>query len=163
MRQTDILELAGFNYWANHRLLEVCEQLTPDQWTSTDTVGDRTLRGVLVHTFDTEWSWRVRLQGPEAGEDDEELSEDNYPTVAGLSEAWAADEAAMMTWLNSLSDDDLAGSVPVPWGREYILWRLIVHVFTHSIQQRAEAAALLTRAGHSPGDIEFLNYISRSP
>ena len=161
MRQADLLELAGFNYWANRRLLAVCEQLTPDQWTAAATVGSRTLRGVLVHTLDTEWSWRLRLQGPEAGDDDEDLTADNFPTVSSLAEAWAADEAEMMSWLNSLTDDDLARSIPVPWGREYILWRLIVHVFSHSTQQRAEAAILLTRAGHSPGDVEFLNYISR--
>ena len=162
MRQTDILELAGFNYWANRKLLATCEELTPEQWTSSSTVGTRTLRGILVHAFDTEWSWRLRLRDTDAGDDDAELTEDSFPTVASLAEAWAADEAEMMSWLNSLTDEDLARSVPVPWGREYIRWRLIVHLLTHSTQQRAEAAILLTRAGHSPGDIEFLNYISQA-
>jgi uncharacterized damage-inducible protein DinB len=161
MRQVDLLELAGFSYWANRKLLAACEQLTLDQWTSTSTISTRTLRGTLVHALDTEWSWRLRLQDPSAR--GEEMREEDFPTVATLAEAWAADEAQMMSWLDSLSDQDLSRAIAVPWGREFLLWRLIYHLLSHSTQQRAEASTLATLAGHSPGDLEFLNYISRSP
>jgi uncharacterized damage-inducible protein DinB len=162
MRQIDLLELADFNYWANRRLLAACEQLAPDQWTSTSTTGTRTLRGTLVHALDTEWSWRLRLQDPVVPGDGEDMREEDFPTVAALAEAWAADEAEMREWLSSLSDADVEQEVTVPWGREFVRWRLIVHLLSHSTQQRAEAATLLTQAGHSPGDIEFLNYISQA-
>lgn len=163
MRKADLLELADFNYWANRRLLAACEGLTADQWTSTSTVGARTLRGTLVHALDTEWSWRLRLQDPDVTTSGDEMGEADFPTVASLSEVWAADEAEMRSWFDSLTDQDLGQSITVPWGREFVLWRLIYHLLSHSTQQRAEAAILATRAGHSPGDIEFLNYISRSP
>jgi uncharacterized damage-inducible protein DinB len=119
MRQTDILELADFNYWANRKLLAACEQLTPDQWTSTRTNGNRTLRGTLVHALDTEWSWRLRLQDPDAR--GEEMREEDFHTAAGLSEAWATDEGEMRSWLSTLTDEDLDRPVAVPWGREFIL------------------------------------------
>ena len=34
-----------------------------------------------------------------------------------------------------------------------------MHLVSHGIQQFSEAAVLLTRAGHSPGDIGFLEFI----
>jgi hypothetical protein len=35
----------------------------------------------------------------------------------------------------------------------------LLHVVGHGIEEFTEAALLLTRAGHSPGDIEFLEYV----
>ena len=157
MRNSDVARLLAFNYWANRRLLAACEGLTPEQWTAGDTVTNRTLRGTLVHALDTEWSWRLRLRDP--GARGEEMREEDFATVAALAEAWNRDEREMTAWVASLSDEELAAAVPVPWGSEYPLWQLIFHVLSHSTQQRTEAAVLLTRAGHSPGDFEFLNYI----
>ena len=43
------------------------------------------------------------------------------------------------------------------------LWVFVMHLVSHGIQQFSEAAVLLTRAGHSPGDIGFLEFMqSRS-
>ena len=67
----------------------------------------------------------------------------------------------MMSWLDSLSDEDLTRTARVPWGPGFVRWRLIYHVLSHSTQQRTEDSTLVTRAGHSPGDLEFLNYMSR--
>ena len=36
---------------------------------------------------------------------------------------------------------------------------LSVHLVSHAVQQFSEAAVLLTRAGHSPGDIGFLEFL----
>ena len=34
MRQGDLLELFGFNYWADRQLLKVAASLTPSEWTA---------------------------------------------------------------------------------------------------------------------------------
>ena len=39
------------------------------------------------------------------------------------------------------------------------LWQLMLHVVNHGTQHRAEAAAMLTEYGHSPGDIDFTIYL----
>jgi uncharacterized damage-inducible protein DinB len=160
MQQAALATLVAFNYWANRRILGVCERLTPEQWAATTTVSTRTLRGTLVHALDTEWSWRLRLIDPAAR--GEEIREEDFPTVASLAAAWARDEREIVDWVASLSDADLVRPVPVPWGPEYPLWQLIFHLLSHSTQQRAEASTLLTLAGHSPGDVEFLNYIGHA-
>ncbi|MDA1239331.1 MAG: DinB family protein [Chloroflexi bacterium] len=160
MQQATLVTLVDFNYWANRKVLQVCERLTAQQWTQAATVSTRTLRGTLVHTLDTEWSWRLRLIDPAAR--GEEMREEDFPTVASLVAAWVRDEREMVAWVASLSDADLVRLVPVPWGPEYPRWQLIFHLLSHSTQQRPKASTLLTLAGHSPGDIEFLNYIGQA-
>ena len=160
MRTPDILHLYGFNYWGNRHLLDVAKQLTPEQWTAPSDITERDLRGTLVHTLDVEWSWRLRLQkrpkeewGPEV-----ELNPAHYPDVATLAEHWARDEREMLDWIRSLGDDALAATWSDSPKNAFPLWYFLVHLVTHSQQQRSDAAILLTRAGHSPGNIEFLDY-----
>jgi uncharacterized damage-inducible protein DinB len=38
------------------------------------------------------------------------------------------------------------------------VWHVLLHVLNHNTQHRAEAAAMLTDLGHSPGDIDMLIY-----
>lgn len=43
------------------------------------------------------------------------------------------------------------------------LWHYVMHLVSHGIQQFSEAAVLLSMAGHSPGDIGFLEFVGRRP
>ena len=160
MRVSDIVTLYEFNYWANRHLLKVATRLAPAQWTAPSDITERDLRATLVHTLDVEWSWRLRLQrrpkaewGPEV-----ELKPMDYPDVASLAAHWAKDEAAMFAWLRSLDDSALAATWAEGARTSFPLWYFLIHIVTHSQQQRSDAAVLLSRAGASPGNIEFLDY-----
>jgi uncharacterized damage-inducible protein DinB len=79
--------------------------------------------------------------------------------VDALSEHWRRDEADMRAWLGGLTDADLDAPPVRGEDRGQPLWVYVMHLVSHGIQQFSEAAVLLTRAGHSPGDIGFLEYL----
>lgn len=160
MRQSDLRELFRFNYWANRQLLKTAASLTPAQWTAPSDITTRDLRATLVHALDVEWSWRLRLQHRPKDEwaSDKESRQDDYPDVTSLAAHWANDEAQMLAWIGSLDDATLAADAAISEAHHLPLWYYLMHIITHSQQQRADAAILLTRSGHSPGNIEFLDY-----
>lgn len=156
MRTTDILHLFDYVYWVNHRLLDAAEELANNQLTATAEVTTRDLRATLVHELDVEWSWRLNLQG-RLTDAEEDLRPEDYADVAAIREHWRRDEAEMRTWLGGLTDADLAAPVASSLtGDRRPLWQYLLHLVFHAAQQQADAATLLTLAGHSPGDIGYL-------
>ena len=160
MRATDAVTLFDHLYWIRDRMLGAAAELDAGAFTSGDTVTNRDLRATLVHELDVQWSWRERLKGADWEEwgPDAELTADDYPTVASIAEHWVRDERDMRDWLTSLADGDL-DAPPVRDEDRQPLWHYVMHLYSHGLQQFSEAGVLLTRAGRSPGDIGFLEFV----
>ena len=149
--------LYDYNYWANERILCAADAVSDAQFVAPARFSWGGLRGTLVHTLGAEWIWRSRWQGvsPTAS-----LRVEDYPTVAALRARWRDEETKMREFLATLTESDLTrvvkytrisgGSSAEP------LWQLMAHVVNHGTQHRAEAAALLTELGQSPGDIDLV-------
>ncbi len=163
MRTSDAITLFDQLYWTRDRILQAATHLDAEAIRSRDTVTNRDLRSTLVHELDVQWSWRERLKGADWNEwgPDAELKAADYPDVAAIVEHWRRDETAMRAWLASLSEADL-DAPPVRDEDRQPLWHYVMHLVAHGIQQFSEAAVLLTRAGHSPGDIGFLEFIEQT-
>ena len=158
MRRDDVLALFGYNWWANRQILATAGSAPADVFTAPSGITWRNVRGTMVHTLDVERSWRGRVRGEPRESWDVELPEEEFPTVAELAERWARDEAETRSWLEGLSDDDLEAIVDLGGKDRFPLWYFLLHVITHSAQQRRDVVVLLTNAGHPPPEIEFLNY-----
>lgn len=163
MRTTDAMTLFDYLYWARDAVLRAAAELSPAEFTVTDTVTTRNLRATLVHELDVQWSWRERLRGQHWADwgPDAELAAEDYATVGAVTEHWTRDEIEMRAWLASLTDGDLDASPPLDED-PHPLWFYVMHLVSHGIQQLSEAAVLLTNAGHSPGDIGFLEFVEAS-
>jgi uncharacterized damage-inducible protein DinB len=161
MRISEATALFDYLYWTRDAILAAAAELDAGEFTGTDTVTTRDLRATLVHELDVQWSWRERLKGADWDEwgPDADLTADDYPTIESLREHWTRDEADMRAWLASLTDADL-DAPPVREEDRLPLWHFVMHLISHGIQQFSEAAVLLTRAGHSPGDIGFLEFVA---
>lgn len=162
MRTSEATTLFDYLYWARDVVLTAAAELESAAFTASDTVTTRDLRATLVHELDVQWSWRERLKGADWEEwgPDAELKAGNYPTLESVAEHWKGDESDMRAWLASLTDADL-DAPPVRDEDRQPLWHYVMHLVSHGIQQFSEAAVLLTRAGHSPGDIGFLEFVGR--
>jgi uncharacterized damage-inducible protein DinB len=159
MQKTDVEHLVDYVYWVNYRLLDAAERLAPEQLTAPRAVTTRDLRATLVHELDVEWSWRLNLEG-RLSEDEEELKPEDYPDVAAIRDHWRRDEADMRAWLADMTDDDINAPVRSELSNDARpLWQYILHIVFHAAQQQADAATLLTLAGHSPGDIGYLEMV----
>ncbi len=161
MNQSEIRDLYDYNYWANRRILDTAEHVTPEQFTAPSPQSWGSLQSTLVHIVDTEMGWRSLLRGQPAARD---LKPEDFPTVEVLRQYWQADEQAMRAYLDGLSNADLQGIISYHTDtgvlRERIVWHCLFHVVNHGMQHRSEAAALLTNYGHSPGDIDFTVFLN---
>lgn len=154
MNKNDIAMLVHFNFWANDRILAACERISADEFTRPHVPdpGWSSLRGILVHTLDAEQGWRSVLQ---ALDEDHILEADDFPDVAALKARWDRERAAWLDYVAGLDNE----RVNLGYGDDPqhgpTVWQTIVHVVTHGIQHRSEAAAILTGYGQSPGELDF--------
>lgn len=163
MNIQDILLIYEYNEWANHLILDTAEKITPEQYVAPTSHSFGSLRGTLVHTLDTEWSWRLLLQTQVVAQ--EEITETDLPTLESLRQRWNEEEEAWREYLHSLTDADMTRIIryAVPEGlvRERVLWHCLYHVVNHGMQHRSEAAAMLTDYGQSPGGLDFTLFMNQ--
>jgi uncharacterized damage-inducible protein DinB len=162
MNLPDIQLLYEYHSWANKQILNACKRITAEQYTTPamPNPGHGNLRGTLVHTYDTDYGWRMLVQ---AGTSTDVITEQDLPTLDDLITRWQDEEQAMRAYLNNLDDQVLNGMVryTVNEGeyRERVLWHCLLHVVNHATQHRSEAAAMLTGYGQSPGELDFTVFL----
>ena len=152
MQADEIRSLFAYDRWATRRVLNVLDGLDPDFWARPNIVGERGLGAILVHHLGASQRWRIGLQTQGADEGPEPEREPLLG-VDELRRRWEAEWTAADAWLPTLTDGFI----------EYVhegvpIWQMLVHVVNHGTQHRAEAAALLTSEGHSPGDLDLIVY-----
>jgi len=158
MRHDDVREQLDYLAWVRDRVLTAAAALTDDEFRSSDTVTTRDLRGTLAHQLECEWAWRVRLTEGAFPEGD--VLPASFPTLAALADRWGREASELRLWFDRLSEGDLAASPPGP-DSPLPTWRYLFYVVNHGTAQFAEAAVLLTRLGHSPGELGYLAFCSR--
>jgi uncharacterized damage-inducible protein DinB len=162
MNHNDIATLTRFNFWANDRLLAACERLTQDEFTRPvePDPGWGSLRGVLVHILDTEFGWRSVLQDQDA---DIILEESGFRDLAALKARFDDEKADWMDFVSGMNDEDLEKTHTGDPQTGPKAWQTIIHVITHGIQHRGEAAMVLTGYGYSPGELDFDEFLRENP
>ena len=113
MNMENIRDMFEYNYWANQRILDTAEKVTPEQLIAPTSCSYGSLFGTLVHTLDAEWGWRLLLQGEQS---DPLLTPADFPTLAALRLRWDEDEVEMWKYLDDLKDDDLTSILRYPIG-----------------------------------------------
>ena len=164
MRPDEVRTLFDYNYWARDRVLASLESLSEAEYARPNGFNYGSLRGILAHTLDAEYSWRCRF----VGERDSLIEEDHVATPALLRARWGEEEALMRAYLVGITEDELAGEFRylAASGTERRLprlWLSLVHVVNHSTQHRSEAAEALTMIGRSPGDLDLGLYAREMP
>jgi uncharacterized damage-inducible protein DinB len=157
--------LYAYNDWANRRILDHAERLAPAHLHAPDTGAYGSVHATLVHVMDAEWSWLdERWRGNPASV---VFDAADYPDVGAIRARWAPVEASLQAFIADLAaeGENSPHRVIVYQGdagavRRRPLWQLMLHLVNHGTQHRAEIAAMLTRFGHSPGDLDLTRYLN---
>jgi len=147
----DVRFLFGYDRWATQRVLAALDGIPSDLWGTERAIGTRGLGAILIHQLGAAQRWRHAIQ-----QDEERPHPEDEPllSVDELRARWDAEFTAVDAWLPSLSDGFLAY---VHDGEA--IWQMLAHVVNHGTQHRSEAAALMTQAGHSPGELDMIDYV----
>lgn len=143
--------------------MNAAAQVTQEQFLAPGTYPHGGLRGTLVHTLFAEWIWRKRWEGDSPTY---RIREDEFSTFDSLRTRWLEEEQHLMSFVDHLTDEKLNGRVQYRSTKgepyERILWQAMAHVVNHGTQHRAEAAAILTDLGHSPGDVDMVYFLDEN-
>jgi uncharacterized damage-inducible protein DinB len=157
-----IQTLYKYNQWAKERILDAAAQLSHEEYMSQGDYPHHHLHGILTHIMYAEWIWRKRWEGVSPKT---RLKPEEFPTFDSLRTRWQNEDAALMKFADSLTDERLNSLFQYTSTEgvryENVLWESMAHVVNHGAQHRSEAAVILTELGHSPGDLDMILFTRR--
>lgn len=147
-----------FQFDATRRLLELARALPEDVYRARRDYSHGSIHNTFCHLIGTNLFWRDVIA-------DRPISELPPEDIAGIDALTAMLEVEQKGWhelVATLDETKLFETFEreSPWGMQtYTMWITLQHVILHSVQHLAELARMLTDAGHSPGDMDFLWFI----
>src|SRR5262245_46856859 len=145
-----------YGVWANERLLAQAARLTEEQRRQRWSQGYQSIHDSFVHLLGADLRWFARwkedtLPPMATGE--------RFPTLDAIRAAWTPLVAERRSYIAGLTEDGLRHVIPLrsQEGQTFELarWQGILQCANHATQHRSEIAAMLTDAGHSPGDLDY--------
>jgi uncharacterized damage-inducible protein DinB len=151
-----VLTLYDYAEWANDKLLTQAAHVTPEQFSRTWSSGYRSLHENFVHFVNADRNWFIGWQGQPRPAT---YTTAELPDVATLRQTWTALWAERRAYLESLREEQFTEVMLRRDGKYVLQWEAMMHCANHGAQHRSEIAAMLTDAGHSPGDLDLLFYL----
>jgi uncharacterized damage-inducible protein DinB len=153
--------LWSYNAWAMEQILAAAAKLPEQALDQMIDSGHGSLYDTLLHILDTEYGWRMLIEG---GVETPVLTRQDVPDLATLTARAHAESQAWHSYLAGLSDDDLGQPARYVVGdqtREPVRWHIVYHVLNHGSYHRGEVAAALSARGQSPGELDFMIFVRR--
>ena len=151
--------LYEYNSWANHRTLDVCEPLSPEQFVHDLGSSFPSVRDTLAHIYGAEWIWLERWNGRSpAGLP----TPADFPDLATLRARWKTLEADLHGFVTSLDTDKLNAPLETRTldGTRYAqpLWQMMQHLVNHGSYHRGQITAFLRQLGHKAVSTDLIRF-----
>jgi len=159
MNIEDLRTLYDYNSWANHRTVESCAALTPEQFTRDLGSSFRSLRDTLAHIYGAEWLWLERWHGrtPTALP-----SSSDFPDLETTRRRFAEIDRNLVDYVASLTAGDLQRVMEIRTtaGAQHSqpLWQMLQHLANHSTYHRGQTATLLRQLGAKPVSTDLIGF-----
>ncbi|MGD1212508.1 MAG: DinB family protein [Candidatus Acidiferrales bacterium] len=159
MNHDDFRLLYDFNAWANHRTLEACAALTPEQFTRDLGSSFRSLRDTFAHIYGAEWVWLERWHGriptalPSAAD---------FPDFESVQRRLTDMDRNLVDYVASLTQDDIQRLVQFKTTaggpQAQPLWQCLQHLANHSTYHRGQVATMLRQLGAKPIGTDLIGF-----
>lgn len=153
--------LYAYSVWANRRILDTAENVTPEQFVGDAGPSHGSVRNTLVHQMSGQWIWLERWKGRSP---ERMLNPRDFPDLASVRARWEEIEVEALAFLAEVGEEKLQAVISYTTTegdkRAYPMWQPIFHQVNHSTAHRSEAAVMLTNFGHSPGDLDYVVYLA---
>jgi uncharacterized damage-inducible protein DinB len=155
----ELRRLFAYNRWANLRMLEALEELTPDEL-GRDLKGSfPSVAATLVHLMGAEWVWMRRWSGSSPQAFPPSLVLDS---VAAVRQEWDRLWEEQQAFLAGLDDGAIQRMVAYTRfdgaSQEQPLHELLRHVVNHATYHRGQVAIMLRQLGHTPPSTDLVRY-----
>ena len=151
--------LFSYHFDTTERLMDQAEKLPEDQYRDDLGIKWGSVHELLLHILATDNGYRVALN---TGQRPAPLEAENFPDLDALRRLLEEEREGMEVYLGGLSAGMIEEVVELRAGPDRTIalprWRFLNHLLFHGMQHQADAAARLTRFGHSPGDLDFIFY-----
>jgi uncharacterized damage-inducible protein DinB len=160
MQPDQIRYLLEYNIWADDTVLKGARQLSHSQLRDKIGIAWESAFDTLVHIMAGQRIWLSRWKGVSpatllSGKEPEDLDQ--------LAQVWNALHEDYRQFFAVLSADRLNGAVSYQTtdGKTYThpLLMLILHIFNHSTEHRAQVVAVCNMAGHDTGWLDLIHYM----
>jgi uncharacterized damage-inducible protein DinB len=155
----ELRTLFEYDSWANERICNACEALTPEQFVGDVKSSFSSVRDTLGHIMGAQWIWleRFRERNP-AGLP----PVDKYQDLTSLRGAWAPIRIDLLEYINGLSESD----VEHPF--EYRSFRgdlfrdspgpVLQHLANHGTYHRGQVTMMLRQLGAKPVGTDMIAF-----
>ncbi len=159
MKPDEIVALTEFNFWADRRVLDAVEALTPEQLTKEMGSSYSSVKDTLAHIVGVEWVWLERLQGrsPSAIAPGQE-----YSDLAALRARWEEIEKNFGEYMEELTKaelDEVVEYKTMSFGpAKNPRWQMIQHVVNHGSYHRGQVITMLRQLGAKGVGTDLITY-----
>jgi len=153
----DFRTLYQYNSWANHRTLDSCASLTPEQFTRDMGSSFGSVRDTLVHLMGAEWIWLERWHGRTPTS---LPVPSDFPDFESVRRRSAEVDRDLTDYIASLTPEDLQriaqlkSLAGVPFSQP--LAQCLQHLANHSTYHRGQIATLLRQLGAKPVSTDLI-------
>ena len=160
MELSEIQYLLEFNIWADGKMLEGAQHVSPEQLRAKYPMPFVSIFDTLVHVMGAQQIWLARWKG---GSPPALISPSNFADLDILSATWGQLHVEQRAFVAELSPKILASTLVYKdtKGIEYkhpLIWQMM-HVFNHSTEHRSQVAAMIAMNGYDLGWIDMIYFM----
>jgi uncharacterized damage-inducible protein DinB len=145
--------LIGYNAWANGKILNAVSLAKPEDLQAEIGPDAGTVAQSLRHMVESQRGWFATMIGTTYDRRPKDLD-----PLDGLEDAFAAADAEMKAFAESVTEAQLDGVAVGNWKA----WQLLTHIVNHGTHHRSEIGRVLGNRGYSPGDLDFIYYLGEA-